>query len=72
MRIFKVSDDKSILKLKMGDFIRLFLVRFPYNYLRQNERFTLYVIREIVKCGFWSKTGNFGALLLCASPFMQD
>ena len=34
--------------LKMGDFVPLFLVRFPYNYLRQNERFKLYVIREIV------------------------
>ena len=39
MRVFKVLDDKSIVKLKMGDFIPLFLVRFPYNYLRQNERF---------------------------------
>ena len=56
----------------MGDFIPLYLVQFPYNYLRQNERFKLYVIREIVKCGFWSKTSSFGALLLCASPFMQD
>ena len=56
----------------MGDFIPLFLVRFPYNFFRQNERFKLYVIREIVKCGFWSKTSSFGALLLCASPFMQD
>ena len=56
----------------MGDFIPLFLVRFPYNYLRQNERFKLYIIRGIVKRGFWSKTSSFGALLLCASPFMQD
>ena len=30
----------------MGDFIPLFLVRFPYNYLGQNERFKPYVIRE--------------------------
>ena len=58
--------------LKMGDFIPYFLVRFPYNYLRENESFKLYVIREIVKSGFWSKTSSFGALLLCASPFMQD
>ena len=72
MRVFKVLDDKSILKLKMGNFIPLFLGRFPYNYLRQNELFKLYVIQEIVKCGFWSKTSSFGALLLCTSPFMQD
>ena len=44
MRVFKVLDDKNIVKLKMGDFIPLFLVRFPDNYLRQNERFKLYVI----------------------------
>ena len=30
----------------MGDFIPLFLVRFPHNYLGQNERFNPYVIRE--------------------------
>ena len=72
MRFFKVLDHKSVRKLKMGDFIPLFLVRFPYNYLRQNERFKLYVIREIVKCRFWLKTSSFGALLLWASPFMQD
>ena len=58
--------------LKMGNFIPLFLVRFPYNYLGENERFKLYVIREIVKCGFWLKTSSFGALLWRASPFMQD
>ena len=63
MRVFKVLDNKSILKLKMGDSIPLFLVRFPYNYLRQNERFKLYVIREIVKCGFWSKTNSFGTFV---------
>ena len=63
MRVFKVLDDKSILKLKMGHFIPLFLVPFPYNYLRQNERFKLYVIREIVKCGFWSKTSSFVTLV---------
>ena len=56
----------------MGDFIPLFLVRFPYNYLRQNERFKLYVIREIRKWDFWSKTTSFGALLWCTLPFMQD
>ena len=56
----------------MGDFIPLLLVRFPYNYLGQNEHFKPYVIREIVKCGFWLKTISFGALLWCASPFMQD
>ena len=39
MKVFKVLDDESIVKLKMGDSIPLFLVRFPYNYLRQNERF---------------------------------
>ena len=32
----------------MGDFKLLFSVRFPYNYLGQNERFKPYVIREIV------------------------
>ena len=58
--------------LKMGDFLPLFLVRFHYNYSEQNERFKPYVIREIVKCGFWSKTSSFGALLSRASPFMQD
>ena len=56
----------------MGDFIPLFLVQFPYNYLRQNESFKLYVIREIAKCGFWLKTSSFGAFLSHASPFMQD
>ena len=56
----------------MGDFIPLFLVRFPYNYLGQNERFKPYVIREIVKWGFWSKTTSFRARLWCTSPFMQD
>ena len=56
----------------MGDFIPLFLVRFPHNYLGQNERFKPYVIREIVKWGFWSKTVSFMARLWCASPFMQD
>ena len=30
----------------MGDFIPLFLVRFPYNYLGKNERFKPYKIRE--------------------------
>ena len=64
MRVFKVLDDKSIVKLKMGDFIPLFLVRFPYNYLRQNEHFKFYVIREIVKCGFWSKTTSFGSFVV--------
>ena len=39
----------------MGDFIPLFLVQFPYNYLGQNEHFKPYVIREIVKWGFWLK-----------------
>ena len=53
----------------MSDFIPLVLVRSPYNYLGKNERFKPYVIREIVKCRFWSKTTSFGALLLCASPF---
>ena len=33
MRVFKDLDDKSIVNAKMGDFIPLFLVRFPYNYL---------------------------------------
>ena len=42
--------------LKMGDFIPLFLVQFPYNYLGS---FKPYVIREIVKWGFWSKTTSF-------------
>ena len=27
---------------------------------------------EIVKCGFWSKTTSFIALLWHALPFMQD
>ena len=71
MRVFKVLDDKSILKVKMGDFIPLVLVRFPYNYLGENERFKPYIIREIVKCGFWSKTSSFGALLFCASPYCK-
>ena len=66
MGYFKVLDNKSIVKLKMGDFIPLFLVQFPYNYLRQNERFKPYVIREIVKWGFWSKTTSLGAL--CGAP----
>ena len=48
----------------MGDFIPLFLVQFPYNYLRQNESFKLYVIREIVKCEFWSKNGSFGTFVV--------
>ena len=58
--------------LKMGDFGPLFLVQFPYNYLGENESFKSYVIREIVKCGFWSKTSGLGALLWHPSPFMQD
>ena len=33
MSYFNVLDDKSIIKLKKGDFGLLFLVRFPYNYL---------------------------------------
>ena len=50
----------------MGDFIPLFLVRFPYNYLGQNERFKPYVNtrEEIVKCGFWSKTISFGTFVV--------
>ena len=56
----------------MGSFAPLFLVRFPYNYLGQTERFKLYVIREIRKWGFWSKTTSFMARLWCTSPFMQD
>ena len=66
------SEEKYRDSRKQDDFGPLFLARFPYNYLGKNERFKLHVIREIVKCGFWSKTGSFGALLLCALPFMQD
>ena len=69
MGAFKVLDNKSILKLKMGNFIPLFLVRFPYNYLKQNERFKLYVILEIVKCGFWSKTSSFGGTFVAHLAF---
>ena len=50
--------------LEMGDFGPLFLVLFPYNYLRQNESFKPYVIREIVKWGFWSKTTSFGIFVV--------
>ena len=32
--------------LKMGDFIPLFLVRFPYNYLGENESFKPYITRD--------------------------
>ena len=55
----------------MGDFIPLFLVRFPYNYLQQNEHFKPYVIREIEKWGFWSKTTSFMARLWCTSPLCK-
>ena len=53
----------------MGDFIPLFLVQFPYNYLGKNERFKPYVIQEIVKCGFWSKTTSFGAAFVVRLAF---
>ena len=33
MRVFKVLDDESIVKLKMGSFGPPFLVQFSYNYL---------------------------------------
>ena len=39
MRVFKVLDDKSIVKADLIDFGPLFLVLFPYNYLRKNESF---------------------------------
>ena len=56
----------------MGDFISLFLVRFPYNYLGQNERFKPYVIREIVKWGFWSKTTSFyGTFVVCLAFYAR-
>ena len=53
----------------MGDSIPLFLVRFPNNHLGQNERFKPYVIREIVKCGFWSKTISFGGTFVVHLAF---
>ena len=39
MRVFKVLDDKSVVKADSSLFWTLFLARFPYNYLGQNESF---------------------------------
>ena len=56
----------------MGDFIPLFLARFPYNYLGKNEHFKPYVIREIVKCGFWLKTTRFwGTFVVCLAFYAR-
>ena len=45
MRVFKVLDDKSIVKADFSvDFGPLFLVRFPYNYLGKNELILAFTI----------------------------
>ena len=40
MRVFKVLDDKSIVKADFHYFAPLFLLLFPYIYLGKNENFS--------------------------------